>query len=229
MRHSYMLLLALWLLPWEVYSQSPVEGRHWRFGVMAGRQFKGKIYETTKMGSARGIIGGLDVSYAFEKARSGPSIHFQPNFSTFEKTETDGAAQSMYYTESKWKWEAVTVPLLVRYTVLGGRVRPFVEAGVSWRFRTGFSVNVRRETCGFAGCYATDTLINIQDIAKQDGFGIQAGGGLEVDVWNVTIPITIRIAESVRRYSGTYDPAVNAASYSNLKTKVVQISAGVVF
>lgn len=228
MRRYYLLLMLMWVLPWKSYGQAPKAEGHWAFGVMAGSQLAGKIYETTKMGRASGFVGGLDIAYVFEKGKSGPSVHFQPNFSTFKKKEIDGLSSTMYYTETKWKWEALTLPVLVRYTFTKGRLRPFAEVGVSWRYRTGFSVRTHRERCGFAGCEVSDKSSDIQANTKQDKIGILAGVGTELDVWNLTIPVTVRIAESVRRYRGTDDQGPNT-THLNLKTKVVQISAGITF
>lgn len=207
------------------HAQQASESNPWRFGVLAGRPLAGKIYDNTKMKSASGLVVGLDLGYYFEKRESGPSLHFQPSYATFKKTETDGDKSSSYYVESKWKWEAMHLPLSFRYTLPTGAVRPFVEFGLNFRFRTALFFRRSGRICGIVSCNAVDGGQSIQNVANKDKLGILAGVGVEVDAGKVTIPLSIRLVDSFLKPKGSDDQG-STPTYSNLRTKMIQVTAG---
>ncbi|MDR6806635.1 hypothetical protein J2Y45_003827 [Dyadobacter sp. BE34] len=97
---TFYSFLCLVILTGHVHGQTAKPDRPWRFGVLAGLPVAGKIYDNGKMQSASGLVVAADLGYYFEDRKSGPSLHFQPGFSTFKKTETDGRKDGRYYVES---------------------------------------------------------------------------------------------------------------------------------
>ena len=141
---TFYSFLCLVILTGHAQSQTVKPERSWRFGALAGLPVAGKIYDNGKMQSASGLVVAADLGYYFEDRKSGPSLHFQPGFTTFKKTETDGEKTDSYYIESRWKWEAIHLPLSFRYTLPTGAVRPFVELGFNFQVQNGaFCAEVR--------------------------------------------------------------------------------------
>ncbi|SDF85614.1 hypothetical protein SAMN04487996_1139 [Dyadobacter soli] len=227
MRHLYGFIIAI--LPVFAYGQDVAFKKQshnpWKFGVFAGRPVAGKIYDSGKMKSASGLSAGLDLGYYFEARKCGPSLHFQPGFIAFKKTEIDGVENSSYYIESKWKWEAVHLPLTFRYTLPTGTVRPFVEVGMNFRLRTAYSFRRSGTICGFISCNAVDGGADIQNVARKDKLGILAGVGVEVDAGKITIPLSVRLVDSFLQPKDSGDQGPTP-TYSNLRTKFIQVTAG---
>ncbi|MBO9617148.1 MAG: hypothetical protein J7619_30965 [Dyadobacter sp.] len=209
----------------NVYGQLDVPRKQWRFGLLAGRPVAGKIFEGANTESASGLVAGLDLSYDFEKVKSRASIHFQPAFVTFKMTKETGQKNSQYYIKQQWKWEAIHLPLSFRYTLPTGIVRPFLELGFNFRFRTALAVSASGTNCGIAGCIPVSSSQSVQNIADKDKLGILAGAGVEIDAGKVTIPLTIRLVDGIAKKR--YDDPASPTTYSNLKTKLIQVTAGV--
>lgn len=219
-------LLCLTFFHVNANAQSDAPRRQWRLGVLAGRPVAGKIYEGANIESASGVVAGTDFSYDFEKVKSRASMHFQPAFVTFKKTEVMGEKNSQYYVESQWKWEAIHLPLSFRYTLPTGRVRPFVELGFNFRLRTAFTIRGSGTICGIAGCTAVSSRKSIQNTAEKDKLGILAGVGVEVDAGKVMIPLNLRLVDGIQKKQ--YVDQALSPTYSNVKTKMIQITSGVV-
>lgn len=221
------LYLFLCLIFFHVHAegQSDKPYRPWKFGVMVGRPVAGKIYDNNKMTWASGLAVGLDLGYHFEKKDFGPSMHFQPGFNTFKITETVGSRDNQYYVASRWKWEAIHLPVSFRYTFSAGIVKPFVEFGVNFRFRTALFFRNSGHICGVVSCFSAGGGQSLQNVANKDKLGILAGAGVEVDAGKVTIPISIRLVDSILQPKNNDDQGPTP-TYSNLRTKLIQVTAG---
>ncbi|PSL31251.1 outer membrane beta-barrel protein [Dyadobacter jiangsuensis] len=224
---AFVSIFVLVLLSHLAYAQQPSEDRQWRFGILAGSPVAGRIYEGGNTEWASGVIAGLDFSYDFEKVKSRASIHFQPAFVTFKKTEVTGEKNSQYYVESRWKWEAVHLPLFFRYTLPMGVVRPFVELGVNFRVRTAFTLCGSGSMCGIAGCTPVSSGGSIQNVTDKDKLGVLASAGVEVDAGKFTVPLTIRLVDSIIKKK--YDDLAPGTPQLSAKTKLIQVTAGITF
>ncbi|SEJ57516.1 hypothetical protein SAMN05216327_11311 [Dyadobacter sp. SG02] len=222
---TFCIVLRLTFFYANAIAQSDTPRRQWRVGVLAGCPVAGKIYDNPKMKSASGLVAGLDLGYYFEKDKSGPSLHFQPAFTTFKRTETDGEKNGSYYVESRRKWEAIHLPVSFRYTLPTGIVRPFVEFGLNFRFRMALFYRRSGTICGIVSCNAVGGGQSIQNIADKDKLGILAGVGVEVDAGKVTIPLSIRLVDRILQPKDSDDQG-STPTYSNLRTKLIQVTAG---
>lgn len=225
MKYLYALFIAV--LPVFAYGQDAVLKGNFQFGAFGGRQLWGKIYDDRKMNNVSGWVGGVDLGYRFGERKSGISVHFQPNYSTFRSVLEEGK-NTQSYRRIEWKWGAVNLPLLLRYTFTGGKVRPFAETGINLRIRTRLSMAYDLGACGIAGCTWAEGVDDGQKTVRHDPSGLIAALGAEMDVFGVTVPVSIRLSESF----GTYDikpTGIPASGYGGLKTKVVQATVGVLF
>lgn len=210
----------------HVHGQTVEAEGPWRFGVSGGLPVVGKIYDSGKMKPASGLVIAADLGYYFEDRKSGPSLHFQPGFTTFKKTETYGKGNGRYFIESKWKWEAIHLPLSFRYTLSTGAVRPFVEFGFNFRFRTALFVRRSGTICGVISCNAVGGSESIQNVANKDKAGILAGVGVEIDAGKFTIPLSLQLVDSFVKPKVSGDLGLTRIP-SDLRTKFVQVTAGV--
>ncbi|MCF0041571.1 outer membrane beta-barrel protein [Dyadobacter fanqingshengii] len=196
-------------------------------GVYGGSQLFGKMYSNDDLSKISGFTAGVDLRYSFSKQPEGFSLHFQPGFNTFRQI-TESGDNSQVEMETIWKWRAFHLPVLLRYTFSSGKVRPFAEIGPMLRFRQALKVNTSNNICGIAGCYFQETNSDLHPLTTKDAIGLTAGAGVEVDLWKVTIPVSIRIQEGF----GTFETNVTfyeSAGYQNLKTRVIQVTAGINF
>jgi len=110
------------------------------------------------------------------------------------------------------------------------KIRPFLEAGLNVRTRTFFEITQTGTICQIydGPCFYGENTIDLHPQTSQDRFGVLAGVGVELDVWRITIPVTIRINEGL----GTYKMKKMMADsyyYDELKTSNIQITAGITF
>lgn len=186
-----------------------------------------KIYSDANLSKMSGFTTGVDLRYSFSKQPKGFSLHFQPGFNSFRQlTKTGGNAP--FYSETTWRWKALHLPLLLRYTFSSNKVRPFAEIGPMLRMRQALKVKISGSGCGVVGCFGSETSQNLQALTTKDAVGLKAGAGIEVDIWKVTVPISVRIQEAF----GTYETNVvfyESPGYQNLKTRTIQVTAGVNF
>ncbi|SDF85646.1 hypothetical protein SAMN04487996_11310 [Dyadobacter soli] len=220
MRHLYALLIAI--LPVFAYGQDALRKGHFEYGVFGGKQIFGKIYDERKMEAVSGWVAGIDLGY---RDKSGISFHLQPNFSTFGSV-WEIEESSTYHYRNEWKWSAVNVPLTARYTLGKGRVRPFAEAGLNLRLRTRLSSGYEFLRCGFCCCHPKVGVDDMQERMTHDPANILAAIGAEIDFQSVTIPIALRLTEGIGTYDVKPDPTPGSG-YGALKTRVVQVTAGI--
>ncbi|CAG5067862.1 hypothetical protein DYBT9623_00589 [Dyadobacter sp. CECT 9623] len=208
-------------------AQDASKFRRFSAGIYAGPQLYGKVFSHNKLAKISGITAGIDLSYAFSNQPEGFSLHFQPGYNTFRHFTSEGA-NTQIYIETTSKWGAIHLPLLARYTFGSGGIRPFAEAGPMLRLRTALKTRHAGTGCGVAGCSGIVINEDLQQQVSKDLVGMTAGAGVEVDLWKVTIPISVRIQEGfgtsesqVVLYDGPY--------IEKLKTRTIQVTAGINF
>ncbi|MCE7043449.1 outer membrane beta-barrel protein [Dyadobacter sp. CY312] len=227
MKNITLLSILLSLVSLDNFAQESRDTRKWHFGVIAGIQPYGKVFDTNKWKSTSGFLGGLSLQYQVGGKLKGASVLLQPHWSELSQMYSDGP-HSWGSVEGKWESESIHIPLLIRYTIGNGRIRPYVEIGSSFKFRTSLRNRRSGAVCGVIGCTPFASDINLQSTTSQDRVGLIAGVGAEVNLWKLSVPISIRVDEAV----GTYkikDPFPNAQSYSDLKTRTFQIVTGITF
>jgi hypothetical protein len=227
MKKVLLLLISVFLFTDCVQAQQPPSFKRFGAGVYAGQQVFGKIYASDHLKQISGIAAGLDLRYAFSKQPGGFSLHFQPAYNTFRHFTSEGA-QTQVYRETTWRWKAYHLPLLLRYTFSNGRVRPFAEAGPTLRLRKSLTIREAGYICGFAGCGNRDYSYDLQSETKKDPVAIAAAAGVEIDLWKVTIPVSVRWVEGTGIYE-TKGFSSDGPYYQNLKTRSIQVTAGVSF
>ncbi|KAA0992404.1 outer membrane beta-barrel protein [Dyadobacter aurulentus] len=226
MKNAILLLLSLFFLARSLHAQEARSFRKFGLGIYGGPQILGKIYDNDKLSKISGAAVGLDFRYAFSKEPQGFSLHFQPAFNSFREFSSEGA-NTQVYRETTWRWKAFHLPLLARYTISSGKVRPFAELGPMLRFRTALTVKQGGTICGVAGCGPIGLADNIHPETSRDPVGFIAGAGVEVDLWKITVPVAVRIQEGFGtykmesvRYDGPY-------YYEKFKTRTIQVTVGV--
>jgi hypothetical protein len=225
MRHLYAFIIAI--LPMFAYGQDAARKGHFEYGAFGGKQLWGKIYDERRMEAVSGWVAGADLGYRVRDDKSGVSFHIQPNFSTFGSVLEEGK-NTQIYRWIEWKWQAFNLPYTIRYALPSGKVRPFAEAGINLRFRTKLTMGYRAIGCGVAGCSGSDGIDDVQQNLTRDLIGPVAALGAEIDILSVTIPVTIRISEGFGTF-GSKPTSTPGSGYGTLKTKVVQVTAGVMF
>ncbi|MBO9617149.1 MAG: hypothetical protein J7619_30970 [Dyadobacter sp.] len=220
MRYLYTFIIGI--LPALESGQDAVQKGHFEYGVFGGKQLWGKIYDDRKMEAVSGWVGGIDLGY---RDKSGISFHLQPNYSTFGSILEEGKNTQVYLWR-KWNWYAINVPLTVRYTLSSGKIRPFAEVGLNLRLRTKITMKYDGYGCGVVGCYGSEGIDDVQRSTTKDPAGLVAAIGAEIDVLSVTIPVSIRLNESFGTFGGKPD-STPGSSYGTLKTRVVQVTAGI--
>ena len=226
MKKYLLLLIVLFSVSNLVSAQNALNFRKLGFGIYAGPQLFGKIYNNESLSGISGGTFALDLRYAFSNEPKGFSLHLQPGYNTFRLFFSEGK-NTQIYRENTWKWGAFHVPLLARYTFSSGRIRPFVEIGPTLRLRTTLNVRNTGYICGVAGCSGIDQVSDLQSISK-DPILITASAGVEIALGKVTIPVAIRIQEGLNTF-GMKNPVFDGPYYDGLKTKTVQVTAGISF
>lgn len=212
----------LFLLFFPTILLAQLEQRQFHFGIIGGTQLLGKTFSYESLTTAKGALFGLDVSYDFAPKKSGFSIHAQPNWSNYKRTNKD---RGNTYT---YRLQAINLPVLLRYTFTSGKIRPFAEAGLNVRHRTAFKVENKGYICELYGCANGEKKIDLQPQTTQDVIGIVAGAGVEFEIGKVVIPITVRLNEGI----GTYKMKEiweDTSYYSDIKTRNIQITTGITF
>ncbi|WAC13578.1 outer membrane beta-barrel protein [Dyadobacter pollutisoli] len=227
MKNPLLFSLTLLLIAGSVQAQNSHKFKRFGVGIYAGPQLFGKIYTDDKLADISGITAGLDIRYAFSKQPQGFSLHLQPSFNTFRHFTAEGA-NTQFYRETTWRWEAFHLPLLARYTFTSGRIRPFAEIGPTLRFRKALTIREYGYICGFAGCSNSDYTTNLQSEVNKDPIVLTAAAGVEIDVWKVTIPISVRLQEGLSSYE-MKGYLADGPYYEGLKTRAIQVTAGISF
>ncbi|MBO9617146.1 MAG: outer membrane beta-barrel protein [Dyadobacter sp.] len=225
-RLSASVFLILFLQNF-VHGQPTDTFRRWYFGVMAGPQFSRLIPKDPGAGWTTGIFSAIDVSYALQHSAKGWSVHFQPgvNGSRSKRTNSD----STFHMTWKSKVMSVNLPLLVRYTFLEGKIRPFAEAGASYLMYNSWSLKGEGYFCQDGGCYPNEFDAKIKNSVKKGRFSALAGVGVEFDLGKVTIPVTVRWNEQLLKKETFYDPVSATTTYASFKSRTIQVAAGITF
>lgn len=219
MRNLSLLALLLFL-PNSLFAQS--EQKQFHFGIIGGTQFLGKTFKYESMTITKGALLGIDVSYAFTQKNAGFSIHTQPYWSNYKRTNENHGNTYTY------RLQAINLPLLLRYTFTSSKIRPFAEAGLNVRHRIAFKVQNKGYLCELYGCAFGEQRIDLQPQTSKDLVGIVAGAGVEFEIGKVVIPLTIRLNEGI----GTCKMKENREDsyyYYDIKTRNIQITTAIIF
>jgi len=224
MRNKLLPTLLLYFLTNLVLAQTEVSERKVHFGIMGGSHIFGKTFTYEKIETVKGAVLGFDLSIKFSPEKSGFSFHIQPNWSNYIRTNRENN------TSYDYKIQSINLPLLLRYTFLTGKIRPFVEAGLNVRSRTSFDIDINGTICQFepATCSPGFEKIDLHPQTSQDRVGVLAGAGVEFDIWKISIPLSIRFNEGI----GTYKMKKKIEDhyyYDNIKTRNIQITTGITF
>ncbi|WP_176885055.1 outer membrane beta-barrel protein [Dyadobacter soli] len=225
MKRLFTLIIMI-IAAQTAIAQSATETRRWEFGAMLGPQVSFLVPRQDGDKPLKGVVAGLDVGYRFQDAAKGWSVHLQPYFSGFRGKGTSGVKNSNFYLEIKSKIRSFNTPLLFRYTFSNGKIRPFAELGAQCMVASRFSYKISGMNCPEG---APCEPLNEEQINQKPGgprITALASAGVQIDVGKVTIPITIRLVENVKKQE-TYD--FGGVEYKVPKSRVVQLTAGVTF
>lgn len=229
MKTKGILLIIFFLINIPLFAQETRPFKKWRFGIIGGYQPVGVVYDYDKYSSGSGFVGGLSSQLNFTKKVSGLSLLFQPHWASFKQGyEMFGPSSSSGSYHDTWSTKSLNFPLLVRYALGKGMVRPYVEVGLNGRFRTSLKLKKEGSICGFAGCGGRFSSDNLQSDISQDHVGVIAGIGAELNLGKLTIPLSIR-SNSVFGTDGTKTSSAYDSYYANLKTRTFQIVTGISF
>ncbi len=215
------------LLQTFTYAQTPDSFHRWQFGALGGVHFIVYSPKEPNYKAITGPMAGVDVGYNFQNSRKGWSVRLQPNFAAVRNTSKSGTYGTGYYMEFKWRTQYAEIPLLVRYTITGGKIRPFAEAGATWNAWRHSSVGGSGLDCHDGGCYPFEIA---RTDANFDGnrFKALAGAGVQIDIGKVTIPITVRVLDNLKKRESLLDPSTGS-EYKLPKPRTIQVTAGVTF
>lgn len=224
MKRFFTLITIMTMAGTSAMAQSAAT--RWQFGAMLGPQVSFAVPKQEGSKATKGIMAGVDVGYRFQEAEKGWSVHVQPYFAGARAKNTSGAENTNFYLTLKSKSWAVNAPLLIRYTFLDGKIRPFAELGAHYMVGGRFSYKVSGFMCP-EGVYCEPTSEELKN-QKAGGPRITAlaSAGVVVDAGKVSIPITIRLIENVKKLE-TYD--IGGVEYKFPKSRVIQVTAGVSF
>ena len=225
MKRFFTLILVIIVAQATVFGQS-AERRRWEFGAMLGPQLSFVVPRQDGEKPLKGITAGLDVGYRFQDAVKGWSVHFQPYFSGFRGKGKSGGEDTYFYFEIKSKLRSVNAPVLFRYTFSSGKIRPFAELGAQFMVTGRVSYKISGVMCPEGlPCEPTSEEQRNQ---KTGGPRVTAlaSAGVQIDAGKITIPITIRLVENLKKLE-TYD--IGGVEYKFPKSRVVQLTAGVMF
>ncbi|REA61286.1 hypothetical protein DSL64_12625 [Dyadobacter luteus] len=210
------------------FAQDSNYSKKWSIGVIAGLQPQGKLFDTDQWEKTSGFIAGLSGQYHFSGRMTGFSVLLQPHYNQLERNLSNRDESGFWSIESYWKTESFNLPILLRYTIGHGLVRPFIEAGPNFKFRTSLTNNSRSSFCGIAGCSELLSNNNYQPLATQDRAGLIVSVGASVHLWKVAIPVSLRLNEGFGTYE-TKGMMYDTPAYDNFKTRTFQIVTGVTF
>ena len=226
MKFFYTLIIMISVVQSSACAQSVTDNRRWQLGAMLGPQVSILVPRQESSKPVFGVLAGLDLGYRFQDAAKGWSAHLQPYFAGSRSTGTSGAEGTNFYLTIKSKLRSVNAPLLVRYTFTNGKIRPFAELGANFVVSSRSSYKVSGLMCPEG--VPCEPLDNEEQNQKTGASRVTAlaSAGVQVDVGKVTIPITVRLIENVKKLE-TYD--IGGVEYKFPKSRVVQLSVGMVF
>jgi Outer membrane protein beta-barrel domain len=226
MKLFYTLMIMIAVVQSSACAQSETDNRRWQFGAMLGPQVSILVPRQESTKPVFGILAGLEVGYRFQDAPKGWSVHLQPYFAGLRSTGTSGAEGTNFYLKIKSKLRSLNAPLLVRYTFTNGKIRPFAELGANVVVSGRASYKISGLMCPEG--VPCEPLDNEEQSQKTGAPRVTAlaSAGVQVDVGKVTIPITVRLIENVKKLE-TYD--IGGVEYKFPKSRVVQLSVGITF
>jgi len=224
MRNKLLPTLLLCFLTSLVLAQTEVSERKVHFGLIGGSHVFGETFSYEKIKTVKGVALGLDLSYKFSPEKSGLSFHVQPNWSNYIRTNRENN------TSYDYKIQSINIPLLLRYTFLTGKIRPFVEARLNFRSRISFDIDINGTICRYepAMCFPGREKIDMHSQTSQDRVGVLAGMGVEFDIWKISIPLSIRLNEGIGTYKMKHQYE-DHYYYDDIKTRNIQITTGITF
>lgn len=225
MKKQYILIILIAAAKSLAFGQSANDVKRWHFGAMAGPNFTFYVPKSAGYDPVPGIVAGADVGYRLQNSLKGWSLHLQPYFQASRSSTEFGTMGSSSYSKTKSKTRTINLPLLVRYTMTGGKVRPFAELGAVWNVRNRWSF--KSTVCDSAGCY--DFGEGWQSVDNKDRkFSALASAGVQVDVGKITIPITVRVLQLLKKKETYYEPFVGT-ELTIPTVRTIQVTAGFEF
>ncbi|SEJ57543.1 Outer membrane protein beta-barrel domain-containing protein [Dyadobacter sp. SG02] len=221
-----MIMIAV--VQTNVFGQSVAEPRRWHFGAMLGPQFSWLVPKVSYGDQTGGIMAALDVSYAFQNSAKGWSLHLQPGINRFKSRQVYGKEGTDYYMKWNWKSMNINLPLLVRYTILEGKIRPFAEIGASYWVRNYWKVKGTGQTCLNGQCSPNDFDDKGNSEAEKGKFSGLGGVGVEFDLGKVTVPVTVRWIEQLKKVERFREPTIGL-DYTIPRSRGLMVSVGVTF
>lgn len=227
MRKQYVLTLLIALGQTLAFGQTESRPRRWHFGVMTGAQITQYIPKSLDVDATKAWWSGADIGYRFQDSPKGFSVHLQPNLSLSRFKTESGVEGSDYYMKYEWKYRTISLPLLVRYTFTDGKFRPFAELGGDWAIRSRYKVGSSGMICRDGGCYPMEFS---ESTGKSDSNPLRAlaSVGVQIDAGKVTIPITVRVVQSLKKAEEFFDP-FSGTTFVTPKIRGIQLTAGIVF
>ncbi|PSL31253.1 outer membrane beta-barrel protein [Dyadobacter jiangsuensis] len=226
MKHFFTLMMIITMAETVAFAQSSMEPRRWEFGAILGTQLSFSVPREGWAKPVKGIVTGLDVGYRFQDAAKGWSVHLQPYFAGSRSKGTSGAENTNFYLKLTSKLRSVNAPLLARYTFSDGKIRPFAELGAQFMVSSRGSYKISGLMCPEG--VPCDPVSDEQSNQKTGAPRVTAlaSAGVVIDAGKVTIPITVRLIENVKKLE-TYNIA--GVDYKFPKARVLQLTAGVTF
>jgi hypothetical protein len=227
MKKQYILIILMVTAKTLAFGQSANDGKRWNFGVMAGSNFTTYVPKTEGFDAVPGFLAGADIGYNLQNSPKGWSLHLQPYFMATRSSAETGIEGTESYSETKSKTKSVNVPLLVRYTITGGKIRPFAEIGAVWSAWNRWSFKSRNFFCLNGECHdlvGDWTHGNVDD----HRFSALASAGVQVNIGKVTIPITVRVLQLLKKKETFYDP-FSGKNHTIPTIRSFQVTAGLEF
>ncbi|WP_353720025.1 outer membrane beta-barrel protein [Dyadobacter sp. 676] len=228
MKRYYALIILTVIAQGSAFGQLEEGFRRWRAGVMTGPHLTIQVPEIPGVDQTVGIMTAADVGYALQNSHKGWSLHFQPGVNRWKTNQVNGEQGSDYYLEWKWKSATINLPLLVRYTILQGRVRPFAEMGASYLVRNYWKVKGSGQTCQNETCYPNEFDDKGNSSLEKGRFSALAGVGVEFGLGKITIPVTVRWNEQLKKIE-RFDDAFTGMQYTIPRSRTIQVAIGVTF
>lgn len=225
MKRFSILIIIIAVVQTTAVAQSAKDTRRWQFGAMAGPNWTIYVPKSAGYDAMPGFLAGADIGYRFRNSPKGWSLRLQPYFLVSRSSTEIGTRESGTYSKTRSKNRTINLPLLVRYTFTGGKVRPFAEIGAVWNVRNRWLF--KGTYCNTDECY--DIGGDWQSVENKDRrFSALASAGVEVDIGKVTIPITVRVTQLLKKKETFYEP-FSGTDITIPTTRTIQVTAGITF
>jgi outer membrane protein W len=188
---------------------------------------------------------GIDVTF-FHK---GFSFSFKPNYRVekFSYTNSyiwysdDNALNSLQLSlEQEHILNFVELPIFIKYDILSGKLRPFVQAGAFYRILMNADKSISTTGVDYAsggnGPFQNQTVtIGAEDLFVKSSAGVIGGVGCTYDVWNVRLILDVsyrmglnNISNAENRYSENPLTGIGDAM-DDLTLNSISVNIGCVF